>query len=97
MINIKKHIEKLGLKVEDKVTGVAGVITSVGFDLYGCVQAVVSPGLKADGTIADPLWFDIGRLRVISETPVMEQPNFDFGPIAEGKKGPAEKPRFYKH
>lgn len=32
-----KHIDLLGLKAEDKVTGFKGVITTLSFDLYGCV------------------------------------------------------------
>jgi len=36
-----KHLEMLGKEGFDVVTGFDGVITSVSFDLYGCVQAVV--------------------------------------------------------
>jgi len=32
------------------------------------------------------------RLTVLSHDPVMAPPNFDSGYIAEGRKGPAEKP-----
>lgn len=94
-MEITKHLSMLGLKVRDRVTGFTGVITSVSFDLYGCIQAVVHPGVNG-GKLDDAIWFDIARLEVIEFTPVMELPNFEFGPVAEGKKGPAEKPRFNK-
>lgn len=92
MTPIKKHLDLLGLQVEDKVTGFQGVVTSVAFDLYGCVQAVVHPGTDKDGKIMDQLWFDVARLKVTSDEPVMTIPNFDYGLSAEGRKGPADKP-----
>lgn len=65
-MNIKKHLELLGLKVEDKVTGFKGVVSSIGFDLYGCVQAIVNPGIGKDSKPADSHWFDVNRLKVLS-------------------------------
>ena len=61
-MQIKKHLELLGLRVEDKVTGLRGVVASVGFDLYGCVQAIVNPGLGKDKKLQDCQWFDVNRL-----------------------------------
>lgn len=95
-MNIEKHLNLLGFKVEDKVTGFKGVVASVSFDLYGCVQAIVNPGVDKDGKTRDQCWFDIARLTVTSKAPVMDRPNYDFGLVAEGKKGAAEKPSFYK-
>jgi hypothetical protein len=92
MINLEKHMGTLGLRVQDKVTGFKGVATCISFDLYGCVQAIVNPGIGKDGKTQDSQWFDISRLKVLDDIPVMDLPNFEFGPVAEGKKGPAEKP-----
>ena len=39
----EQHFKLLGMKVKDKVTGYSGVVTSLSFDLYGCVQAVITP------------------------------------------------------
>jgi hypothetical protein len=86
----------LGLKVEDKVTGYKGIVCSVGFDLYGCIQVIVNPGIDKDGKFQESSWLDISRLKVIDKKPVMDRPNFEFGPVAEGKKGPAEKPALIK-
>ena len=87
---MKDYLRYLGLHVADKVTGFRGVVTTVSFDLYGCVQVVVNQGIGADGKMGEHLWFDIARLTILSETPVMERPNF------ENEKGPAEKPAYGK-
>ncbi len=89
-----KHLALLGLMVTDKVTGREGVVTSVCFDLYGCIQAAVDPGYKEDGSRHEVSWFDINRLRVVTSKPVMEIPDFvSYGhPQAEGKQGSADKP-----
>jgi hypothetical protein len=86
-----KHLSLLGFKVIDKVTGFKGVVSSMTYDLYGCIQAIVQP--FADGSkIEDCRYFDVTRLQVTSDEPVMTPPNFEKGYVAEGKKGPAEKP-----
>jgi len=93
---IKKHLEMLGMPCKDRVTGMEGVITAITFDLYGCIQAIVHPGIDKNGILKDTLWFDVARLEITSSTPVMECPNFNYGAVAEGKKGPSEKPRMMK-
>ena len=87
-----KYIHLLGMAVVDKVTGFAGIVTSVGYDLYGCVQVVVTPVMK-DGKREDSCWFDAHRLEVVGTKPVMEVPDFSSKPVSEAKdKGPADKP-----
>jgi hypothetical protein len=92
MSNINKHMGLLGLKVKDKVTGMRGVVASVSFDLYGCVQAIVNPGMGQDGKLLEQVWFDVARLAVLDKKPVMQTPDFECGPQAEGRKGAAERP-----
>ena len=89
---IKKHIDLLGFRVSDKVTSFEGVVSSICFDLYGCIQACVTPGKGEDGKLPDSAWFDVSRLEVISPAPVMALPDFVEGPQAEGLQGPADKP-----
>ena len=98
MVDLKKHLDMLGMKVEDRVSGFKGTVTSVGFDLYGCIQAIVNPGVDKDGKPADSHWFDIGRLTKLSDKPVMRRPEFEWTAqaVAAGQKGPAEKPRSMK-
>ena len=92
---MKEHMKLLGLRVEDKVTGAEGVVTSISFDLYGCIQGLVNPGLDEGGKPGDHLWYDVARLTITDPTPVMEVPDFNeqtTKAVAEGRKGPADKP-----
>jgi len=86
------HIGMLGHKATDKVTGLQGVITSMAFDLYGCIQAVLTPEATDGGKVPDGLWMDVARLEITSKKPVMELPNYNKGYVAQGRKGAAEKP-----
>lgn len=84
-MNTQEIITKtLGRKVEDKATGHLGIVTSVSFDLYGCVQVLVSPQAK-NGELNVSLWFDIERLAVKDSESIMPIPSF----VA---KGLANKP-----
>lgn len=91
-MSVQSHLDKLGYQCKDKVTGLKGVITSISFDLYGCIQALVHLGLDKEGKPKELHWYDIARLEIKSKNPVMEVPDFVTGPVAEGLKGPAEKP-----
>jgi len=95
-MEIKKNLDLLGLKAKDKVTSLSGVIESISFDLYGCIQAVIRPDtLDKDGKIQEGRWIDVARLKIINKKPVMDVPNFDYGIQAEGKQGPADKQQLY--
>ena len=89
---MNQFMSLLGMKVVDKVTGFKGVVSSISFDLYGCIQAVVTP--PSTGERLKGSWFDVQRLRVTGKKPVMKLPDYNAGYIASGKKGPAEKPEF---
>ena len=91
-MKVEDHLKLLGMKVEDKVTGATGIVTSISYDLYGCIQAIVDPMVGEDGKSGDVHWFDVFRLKVLSKKPVMETPDFQRGYPKEGRKGPAEKP-----
>ena len=84
MDNIKKHFSMLGYNAMDKVTKVEGIITSISFDLFGCIQVVLTPPHDSQVT---PRWYDIRRIKILDNERVMDCPNFDEGYIAEGKKG----------
>ena len=87
-----EHLAILGKPGKDVVTGFSGVVTSVSFDLYGCAQAVITPPTDDKGEVKNGQWFDVARIEVTSDEPVMRVPNFDEGYIASGLKGAAEKP-----
>ena len=74
---MKEHFKLMGLKVRDAVTGFEGVVTSISFDLYGCVQAVVTPEVNKDQKREDSQWFDVKRLSAAKGAkPVMPLPDF---------------------
>lgn len=91
---MKEAIAFLGFKVRDRVTGFVGVVTSISFDLYGCIQAIVSPVVTTEkpNEIADSRWFDVKRLECLEDKPVMEAQSFD-GWTPQAVRGPADKPR----
>jgi len=92
-MNIQESINLLGLPVEDKVTGFKGVVVSVSFDLYGCVQAVIKPKVDKDNKAGDGQWYDVDRLNIISDEPVMNLPAFVKKPDEQvSVKGPEIKP-----
>ena len=85
---IEDAIQLLGKKSTDSVTGYKGVITSISVDLYGCVQALVVPGLDKEGKMASGVWLDLNRLVISKEKRVMNCPHL------ENPKGPEQKPVF---
>lgn len=92
---IEKTINLLGLRARDRVTGFRGTITSVSFDLYGCVQVALSPDAKEDQTKLDHgHWFDVARAELIADAErVMPVPAFAAraGEPANYDHGPADK------
>lgn len=83
---VDKQIELLGYQARDRVTGFTGVVSSICFDLFGCVQALVTPPVDEKGNCSDSRWFDVARL-ITSGDRVMEPPAH----FTEDR-GPAEKP-----
>lgn len=81
----------LGQKVEDRVTGFKGVVTSVSFDLYGCVQCIVDAGFQGDKQERSAQWFDHKRLKVLDAERVMPLPEFA-GVMPGEERGGFEKP-----
>jgi hypothetical protein len=89
---INSVIGLLGCRAKDKVTDASGVVTSVAFDLYGCVQAALHAGLDKDGKPLEQYWYDVQRLVVTHDTRVMEPPRFGGTPAAEHASGQSAKP-----
>ena len=81
-----RALRLLGLKVRDRVIWFSGVATSASYDLYGCTQIVVTPGLDKDGKPGEGHWYDLERLTLVDKKPVM------FLPVAATEKGPERKP-----
>lgn len=87
----QEHLDLLGKTGKDRVTGFVGVISSISFDLYGCVQVVLCPPLDKDGKMQDGRWFDANRIEITNHERCMPVPQFAARP-QEHMHGPAEKP-----
>lgn len=79
----------LGLKCRDKITGIEGVVESICYDLYGCIQGCIRPyGTKKDTQEPhDGRWYDVSRFEIIDNVPIMPVPDF-----VTDAPGPADKP-----
>lgn len=87
-------VELLGSKGKDRITKQDGVISSISFDLYGCIQVLLTPLKVKNGMeIKSHGWFDLNRIEITKGKKVMEHPSFEtkydtFNDVG----GPAEKP-----
>ena len=73
-MNVKKHLDLLGHEVKDKVSDYKGVVISMSFDLYGCIQADVRPKeLNREGKMIPGQWIDVSRLKVTSKKPLTKK------------------------
>lgn len=89
---IEKELAMLGHRVEDKVSGLKGGVTSVSFDLYGCVQDLVTLEAGGEKGMRESWWMDSKRLKRTGKTKarVMALPPSVAG---DGSvNGPAAKP-----
>lgn len=91
-----EYLSMLGCHVTDKVTNLRGVVVSLSFDLSGCIQALVHPGLDEKGILRETVWIDVARLVIGIEPQVMRPPIFGFDVKADlGEpvvpRGPMEK------
>ena len=88
---MQQYMKLLGETVRDKITGIEGTVTSICFDLYGCVQAIIKQRADKDGKTLDSSWHDIKRLELIADGRVMPVPDFDGMPVGS-EAGPESKP-----
>jgi hypothetical protein len=98
-MDIMQHLQLLGTRQRDVITGLAGVVTSISFDVNGCIQAVLKPPLDKDGKISDGVWIDLQRLEPNGEPacapfPYERFPDARVQEVREQKfaAGSAEKP-----
>ncbi len=90
---VEKHLDMLGRPMKDIVTGISGMVDSIAFDVYGCVQATMRGKAKKDGSLPECNWMDVQRLRPDgNKKRVLPVPAHMTTPAIE-VSGPAEKPR----
>jgi len=91
---VNQSVDYLGKKVKDKISGKKGIVTSVCFDLYGCIQVIIfEQKLDKDGNPRTFGWVDINRIDILKEKRIMDFPDFDqkYKSI-KSINGPADKP-----
>ena len=86
---IDKAVDLLGKKAKDKITGFSGIVTSVCFDLYGCIQIILA---QQKTTKESSGWIDINRIIIVSHKRIMPLPTYNHYETYEDVHGPAEKP-----
>ena len=85
-------IDILGYEVKDVITGINGVATSMSFDLYGCVQILVRPGMKENEKgLPEAHWFDLNRVKITKKKRIMKPIDFRSYPTMK-VPGPENKP-----
>lgn len=84
MASMETLVGVLGIRVQDMATGLIGVVTSVSFDLSGCLQVLIAPPAKEDGTLPERAWFDIGRVQMLNR--VVDAPGFSAYTLPKEKR-----------
>ena len=92
---VEKSINLLGCRAKDLISGGNGIVTSICFDLYGCIQVIITPGkVGKDGKEVPSIgWIDINRARITNNKKIMKLPDFEIKYNSfESVHGPANKP-----
>ena len=71
-----KYLDLLGCRVTDRITGFSGVVESISYDLYGCIQPWITPSIDDKGKLEGGRFFDGGRLEKSGTQPVVPVPPF---------------------
>jgi len=87
---VQESVNILGRYARDKITGIFGPITSVSFDLNGCVQCIINRGLDKDGKPYEGYWMDIQRMDLEPSDPIMPLPT-------QYQETAPERPHTYAH
>lgn len=72
---MKEYLALLGTTMKDRVTGVTGMVSSVCFDAYGCIQLCLAQTVQPDGKVPDSYWMDEKRLEPAGPR-IMDAPAF---------------------
>jgi hypothetical protein len=67
----------LGKKARDRISGMTGVVSSIGFELCDSnMRAAISPPVDKDGKHVDGRWMSATRIEVVGDEQVMPVPSF---------------------
>lgn len=76
----------LGKRVKERVSKLEGIATAVSFDLYGCVQVLVNHGIDDIEKPTPQVWYDMNRMEVLSDEPIIAVPVWTSKEIRENIK-----------
>ena len=82
---------RLGMTVEDVVSGFTGVATAFLVYIYGCHQVEVVPPVDSKGKKPGSVWFDVSRLKP-TDAAVVELPDGSISGIESIAAEPERKP-----
>jgi len=89
----------LGKRVSDRISGMAGVLSSIGFEFYDSqLRGAISPPVDKDGKTVDGRWMAMARIEVVGDEQVMPVPSFTTASPTYGvtpqqhTHGPADMP-----
>jgi hypothetical protein len=92
-------INLLGKKARDRISGMTGVVSSIGFELCdNNMRAAISPPVDKDGKHVDGRWMSVSRIEVVGDEQVMPVPAFSTAQPTYGATpqqhmhGPADTP-----
>lgn len=60
----------LGDRVQDRVNGMQGIATGLCEYMNGCVQVLISPRCKEDGSVINGRWVDVGQVELMESNPL---------------------------
>ncbi len=76
-VNPEAMFNLLGKKARDRISGMTGVVSSIGFELCeGNMRAAISPPVDKDGKHVDGRWMSSTRIEALGEEQVMPAPMF---------------------
>jgi hypothetical protein len=75
--NPASMFDLIGKKVRDRISGMTGVVSSIGFELCdNAMRAAISPPVDKDGKHVEGRWMSASRIEIVSDEQVMPVPSF---------------------
>ena len=73
---------ELGRQAKDIITGFTGVLSGFCRHLTGCDTYGITPPMKKDGTLAETMWFDVNRIKILKGKRVVINTTEDKGSMS---------------
>lgn len=90
---LRSHLQVLGKRTLDRISGVECVIDGVYVTVSPRILYGANYGTNDKGESLGSFWLEVCNA-IVSDEVVMDCPNYEFGVTAEGKQGSAERPAY---